>query len=83
MLNTGRALVLAIALSTLSYTSGSAKEATPDQASQRQSDAEGRPVGGGKAVTITIIKRCPDRRELVIRANGAYGCAKDVVPPNN
>lgn len=39
--------------------------------------------GGGKAVTTTIIKRCTDGRELVLRANGRYGCAKDIVPPND
>jgi len=62
----------------------SAREAAPDQDSPPQSDGNiGQPLGGGKAVTTTIIKRCPNDRELVIRANGTYGCAKDIVPPND
>jgi hypothetical protein len=50
--------------------------------SPAQGESGGQPLGGGKPVTTTIIKRCPDGRELVIRSNGRYGCAKDVIPPN-
>jgi hypothetical protein len=60
----------------LSCTGAWAKEAAPDQNAQQ-------PIGGGKPVTTTIIKRCPDGRELVVRANGSRGCAKDIVPPND
>jgi len=60
-----------------------ARAAAPDKDLPRQYDGNCQPLGGGKAVTTTKIKRCPDGRELVIRANGAYGCAKDIVPPND
>jgi hypothetical protein len=40
-------------------------------------------AAGCQPVTTKIIKRCPDGRELMIRANGRYGCAKDIVPPND
>ena len=78
------AATLAVAFSVLavSFASTSAKEAVPDQDSTRSSDGNGQPIGGGKPVTTTIIKRCPDDRELVMRVNGTYGCAKDVVPAN-
>jgi hypothetical protein len=41
------------------------------------------PIGGSKPVTTTIVKRCPDGYELVIRANGGRGRAKDIVPAND
>ena len=58
--------------------------AAPDQAPLPQSDGGiGAPLGGGKPVTTTIIRRCPEGYELVTRANGRRGCAKDIVPPND
>ncbi len=60
-----------------------AKEVAPDQTPSPDDSAAGRPIGGGKSVTTTIIRRCPEGYELVTRANGRRGCAKDIVPPNN
>ena len=62
-------------------TTAPARETLPDQAPS--SPAGSQPLGGGKPVTTTKIKRCPDGRELVVRVNGALGCAKDIVPPND
>lgn len=64
----------------LPYTGVSAKEVAPDQNST--SAGNNQLLGAGKPMATTIIKRCPNGRELVIRANGSYGCAKDIVPPN-
>jgi hypothetical protein len=60
-------------------TAAVAKEAAMDQGSP-QGDAK--PIGGGRPVTTITVKRCPDRYELVIRANGQRGCAKDILPTN-
>ena len=65
----------------LSCTTAPARESSPDQTPSLPGD--GQPLGGGKPVTTTTIKRCPDGRELVVRVNGALGCAKDIVPPND
>jgi len=50
-------------------------ETAPDQsgASASQSSAS-------KAVTTITIKRCPEGYDLVTRANGRRGCAKNVLP---
>ncbi len=61
----------------------SAKEVAPDQTPSLDESATGRPLGGGKPVTTTTIRRCPEGYELVTRANGRRGCAKDIVPPND
>ena len=73
-MRTGRALLLATTM--LCCVAASAKEAGPDQVGSQDSS---RP----KPVTTTIIKRCPDGYELVIRSGGRRGCAKDIVPPND
>lgn len=74
-----QALTIAIAAICLA-TAGLSKEADPNQSSQETPDSQPRVVG--KPVTTTAIKRCPKGYELVIRANGQHGCAKDVVPAN-
>jgi len=74
------ALLLLASVLVLSCATASAGESTPDPPS---SPGDGQPLGGGKPVTTTTIKRCPDGRELVVRVNGALGCAKDIVPPND
>lgn len=56
-----------------------AKEAATDQAPPYP-QVDAKPIGGGKTVTTTIIKRCPDGYELVMRVNGQLGCAKNIVP---
>jgi hypothetical protein len=66
-----------IALVLLCCTAAAAKEAAPDQFPQSQGDAT--PIGG-TPVKTTIIKRCPDGYELIMRINGALGCAKDILP---
>jgi hypothetical protein len=38
------------------------------------------PHAVGRPVTTTTIKRCPEGYELIIRANGQPGWAKDIVP---
>jgi hypothetical protein len=60
-----------------------AKEVAPDKMPSQDESAAGQPLGGGKPVTTTIIRRCPEGYELVTRANGRRGCAKDIVQPNN
>lgn len=57
----------------LSYAFASAKEAAPDQ-TMPAVDAKPKPV------PTTVIKRCPEGFELVLRVNGRRGCAKDVIP---
>jgi hypothetical protein len=74
-MKTGRLFALAIPL-LLCCVATAAKEAEPK-------DEAPAPIGGGKPVTTTIIKRCPDGYELVIRSGGRRGCAKDIVPPND
>jgi hypothetical protein len=37
-------------------------------------------IGGGRPVTTITVKPCPDGYELVVRANGQRGCAKEIVP---
>jgi len=64
----------------LSYAAASAKEATPATSSRNEVV---QPIGGGQPVTTITVKRCPDGYELVIRANGRRGCAKDVLPAND
>lgn len=76
------ALTFTAALLTLLCAMASARAAAPGQDPSRPSDGNGQPLGGGKAVTTTTVKRCTDGRELVLRANGRYGCAKDILPPN-
>ncbi len=61
----------------------SAKEVAPNQTPSLDESATGRPLGGGKPVTTTTIRRCPEGYELVTRANGRRGCAKDILPPND
>jgi len=73
---------LAIALIVLGCAAALAKEPAPDQTLQDPGSTN-QPLGGGRPVSTTIIKRCPDGRELVIRVDGRYGCAKDIVPPND
>ena len=76
--------LLALApLMMLSNAGAWAKEAAPNQNLAPDSATNSQPLGGGKPVTTTIIKRCADGRELVLRVNGTYGCAKDVVPLND
>jgi hypothetical protein len=69
---------LTIALFLFGCAAAVAKDATTDQAPQRP-QVDARPIGG-KPVTTTIIKRCPDGYELIMRVNGQLGCAKDIVP---
>jgi hypothetical protein len=78
-----RLLMAVIANLTLACMPASAKEVAPDQTPSLDESATGRPLGGGKPVTTTTIRRCPDGYELVARANGRRGCAKDIVQPNN
>jgi hypothetical protein len=54
-------------------------EAAPDQAPEHSTEHLIR----SKPAKTTINKRCPDGYELVIRANGSRGCAKEITPPNN
>lgn len=72
-----------IAALTLACFSALGKEADPDQTPSLDENIAGRPLGGGKSVTTTIIRRCPEGYELVTRANGRLGCAKGIVSPNN
>jgi len=73
-------IMLATALAMLYCAAALGAETAPDQPSPR---GDVKPFGEAKPVTTTIIKRCPDGYELVIRANGGRGCAKDVVPAND
>ncbi len=75
------ALPLLASVLVLSCATAPALESSPDQTPS--SPGDGQPLGGGKPVTTTTIKRCPDGRELVVRVNGALGCAKDIVPPKD
>ena len=75
------ALPLLASVLVLSCATALALKLSPDQTPSLPGD--GRPLGGGKPVATTTIKRCPDGRELVVRLNGALGCAKDIVPPND
>jgi len=75
-----RTLAFMVALAVLSGTDAAAKEATSDT---DYSIRYTLPLGRGKPATATIIRRCTDGRELVIRANGALGCAKDIVSPKD
>jgi hypothetical protein len=79
------AIILPAIIATLALPSvpASAKEAVPEQAPSQDESAAGEPPGGGKAVTTTIIKRCPGGYELVTRANGRRACAKDIMPPSD
>ena len=61
---------------------GVAKDTAPDQLEIPASAGVNPPLGGGKPVTTTTIKRCPEGYELIIRANRQQGCAKDIVPTN-
>jgi hypothetical protein len=69
-MRTGSALLLVTTF--VLGAAASAKEGAPDE-----------PASRPKPVTTTIIKRCPDGYELVIRTGGRWGCAKDIVPPND
>jgi hypothetical protein len=60
----------------------SAKEAAPEQTPLDESALD-QPLGGGKPVGTTIIRRCPEGYELVTRVDGRRGCAKDILPPND
>lgn len=75
-------LLTLLAFLTLCGTAASSKEAEPDQVRAPNNTSVAQPIGGGKPVSTTIIKRCPEGYELVTRANGRHGCAKDVVPAN-
>lgn len=67
----------------LCLTAASAKEIAPDQTTSPEGvRVVGQPPGRPKSVTTTIIKRCPEGYELVVRANGQRACAKDIVPAN-
>jgi hypothetical protein len=79
-MNRGATYVLAAGALVLSFTTTATPETSPDQTPPTPTDNV--PLGGGKPVTTKVIKRCSDGRELVLRADGRYGCAKDVVPPN-
>jgi hypothetical protein len=68
-------LVLCFASATLG------KEAGPTQTGSSDSSAK-QPIGGGRPVKTTTIRRCPDGYELVTRVNGQRGCARDILPPN-
>ena len=59
-----------------------AKDTAPDQTEMPASTGANQPIGGGKPVTTTTIKRCPEGYELIVRVNGQRGCAKDIVPAN-
>lgn len=72
--------IVLTALFILCCSVASAKEAEP--ISQPNNAGVSQPIGGAKPVTTMTIKRCPDGYELVIRASGRRGCAKDIVPPN-
>jgi hypothetical protein len=72
-----QALTIAFALLCLANTA-LGKEAAPGQGCSHGSP----PRVIGKPVTTTTIKRCPEGYELVTRANGQPGCAKDIVPAN-
>lgn len=61
------------------YTAAVAKEAATDQASPQD---DTKPIGGGRPVTTITVKPCPEGYELVIRANGQRGCAKEILPTN-
>ncbi len=71
---------LMIALVALCCTVASAKETAPGPTIP---DVDAKPLGAPKPVTTTTIKRCPHGYELVVRANGRPGCAKDIVPTND
>jgi hypothetical protein len=72
----------AIVLVALSVaTAALSKEAVPDQNGAPDTSAR-QPHAVGKPVTTTIIKRCPEGYDLVIRVDGRRGCAKDIVPVN-
>jgi hypothetical protein len=51
--------------------------------SQTGETSAAQPHAVGKPVTTTTIRRCPDGYELVIRADGRRGCAKDILPAND
>jgi hypothetical protein len=70
-------LTAIIAVLALTCMPASAKD-TPDQTPSQ--DERNQSSGGGKPVTTTIIRRCPEGYELVIRANGRRGCATNIVP---
>jgi hypothetical protein len=69
-----------IAMVTVCCEPALAKETLPDQTTP---PVNNQPFGDPKAVTTTVIKRCRDGYELVTRANGRAGCAKDILPPND
>jgi hypothetical protein len=73
------AIIAALALCCASV---SAKEAAPEQTALDESALD-QPLGGGKPVTTTIIRRCPEGYELVTRVDGRHGCAKDILPAND
>jgi len=68
------------AIVTLYCAVASAEEGVPDKTAPQ---VVTKPLGDSKPVTTTIIKRCPDGYELVTRANGRHGCAKDIMPTND
>jgi hypothetical protein len=72
-----------IATLALACMPASAKEVASDQMPSLDESVTGGPLGGGKPVTTTTIRRCPEGYELVTRANRRRGCAKDIVPPND
>jgi hypothetical protein len=78
-----RLLIAVIATLALACMPASAKEVAPDQTQSLDESAIGRPLGGGKPVTTTTVRRCPEGYELVTRVNGRRGRAKDIVPPND
>lgn len=71
------AIVAALTIGCLAASAKEAAEQTPGHNGTTQ------PIGGGKPVTTTIIRRCPAGYELVVRAGGRPGCARDIVPPND
>jgi hypothetical protein len=75
-----QALTITLALLCLA-TAASSKETEPNPGAPDVKDYE--PHATGKPVTTTTIKHCPEGYELVTRANGVPGCAKDIVPTNN
>jgi hypothetical protein len=77
-----KVLTLTTALFLLCYGKAIARDATPEQVAPVDSATAGQPIGRGRPVTTTTIKRCPDRYELVTRANGQRGCATDILPTN-
>lgn len=75
-MRTALRVALAVALAMPYAAVALAADTAPDQ------PAMPKPLSDPKPVTTTVIKRCPEGYELVTRANGRRGCAKDVLPAN-